>query len=464
MLYFMITPRWRTFLLFAASYYFYMCWKPEYIFLILGSTMIDFIAAKKIYHSDTDKRRKMWLFVSLASNLSVLFLFKYFNFLSENVTNILNSFNVFYEQPVYDLLLPVGISFYTFQTLSYSVDVYRGKLKPENSFMRFALFVSFFPQLVAGPIERATHLLPQFKKSYSFEYHRVVSGLRLILWGFFKKVVIADNLALLVDQVFNNPGGQNGLTFAIATYFFAFQIYCDFSGYSDIAIGSARILGFDLMQNFRQPYLSKSIKEFWGRWHISLSTWFRDYVYIPIGGNRAVKWRWYYNLLITFLISGLWHGANWTFVIWGAFHGVLLILGIELVKYIKPPSTNLGKALRIIIVFHLVTLAWVFFRAESIQSAFDVIQSFKNVPNLTLGILEGVPTLNGLGRFTISTLVYFSSMIALLLMIDVLSTRQSAILLYRKNRFVRFASYFILFYWILLGGYFGQTAFIYFQF
>lgn len=226
------------------------------------------------------------------------------------------------------MLLPVGISFYTFQSLSYSIDVYRGEKEPERNFGKFALYVAFFPQLVAGPIERSTNLLPQFDRRISFDYDRFVSGLRLMLWGFFKKIVIADRLAIYVNEVYNSPAEFQGLTLILATYFFAFQIYCDFSGYSDIAIGAARIMGYDLMINFRQPYFSQSIAEFWKRWHISLSTWFKDYLYIPLGGNRVAKNRWYFNLMAVFLISGLWHGANWTFVLWGFLHGFYLVFSI----------------------------------------------------------------------------------------------------------------------------------------
>tara|TARA_B110000285_G_C15133439_1_gene625211 strand:- start:818 stop:2260 length:1443 start_codon:yes stop_codon:yes gene_type:complete len=462
--YFIIAPKWRTYLLLAASYYFYMCWKPEYVVLILGSTIVDYLVAIKIHKSEEKSLRRRWLLVSLISNLSVLFLFKYFNFFSENIHTTLNSLNIFYERPVFDLLLPVGISFYTFQTLSYSIDVYKGKLEPEKNFSRFALFVSFFPQLVAGPIERATHLLPQFKKTYYFEYKRVVSGLRLVLWGFFKKVVIADNLSQVVDQVYNNPADQNGVTYIVASYFFAFQIYCDFSGYSDIAIGSARIMGFDLMENFKQPYLSKSIKEFWSRWHISLSTWFRDYVYIPLGGNRSVKWRWYYNLFLTFLISGLWHGANWTFIIWGAFHGILLIIGIHIAKVLKAPTTSIGKWTRVIIIFHLVLLGWIFFRADNVSIAFNILQDIAHIPWLISDFLNGTSIFTGFGEFSISTIAYFSFLIIILYSVDWMSTKEKITSYYLKTSWLRMLTYFILFYWIMLGGFFDKTSFIYFQF
>jgi len=462
--YFALSPKWRTYLLLAASYYFYMSWKPEYIVLILGSTIVDYFIAIKIHGTDVKKRRKQWLALSLLVNLGVLFLFKYFNFFAESTHEVFAQMNIFYDSPAFEFLLPVGISFYTFQTISYSVDVYRGKLEPERNFPRFALFVSFFPQLVAGPIERATHLLPQFKQKFNFEYERVVSGLRLMLWGFFKKVVIADNIGLLVDQVYNNPGEQNGLTFLIATYFFAFQIYCDFSGYSDIAIGSARIMGFDLMENFKQPYLSTSIREFWSRWHISLSTWFRDYVYIPLGGNRTVKWRWYYNLMITFLISGFWHGANWTFIIWGAIHGILLIAGIQVAKFVKTPKKRLGIWISRLIVFHLVVLAWVFFRADTVEIAVDILKAIALIYRDVLDYLSGSSVFLGFGEIELVTVAYFGMLIALLYSIDWLLTQEKAQKYYLNSPKLRMLTYFILFYWIVLGGYFGKTTFIYFQF
>lgn len=462
--YFLMAPKWRVYLLLAASYYFYMCWKPEYILLIFGSTVIDYFVGIRIHETSDKKRKRRWLVLSLVVNLGVLFLFKYFNFFSDSTHALLAKMNLFYDAPEFDLLLPVGISFYTFQTLSYSIDIYKGKLEPERNFSRFALFVSFFPQLVAGPIERATHLLPQFKQKFVFEYERVVSGLRLMLWGFFKKVVIADNLARVVDQVYNNPEDQTGMTYLIATYFFTFQIYCDFSGYSDIAIGSARVMGFDLMQNFRQPYLSKSIREFWSRWHISLSTWFRDYVYIPLGGNRRVKWRWYYNLLITFLVSGLWHGANWTFVVWGAIHGFLLILGIQVARYFKTPEKRIGVWMSRLVVFHLVAISWIFFRSESVEFAGTVLHYIKNIPGEVAAFLHGQPILLGLGEFNILNILYFGFLIFVLCTVDLLSTKKKLVAWYFKSGSIRMLSYFILLYWIILGGYFGNTTFIYFQF
>ena len=322
-LYLLIKHSQRWVLLLVASYYFYMAWKPEYILLIVASTFIDYFCGRKMGSIEEKKKRRPYLYLSLLTNLGILFTFKYFDFFTDSLQGLSEYFHLPYESPALQLILPMGISFYTFQTMSYSVDIYQGKLKPEKHFGIFALFVSFFPQLVAGPIERASNLLPQFHKPFTFDRKKAVSGLQLMLWGMFKKVVVADRLAFLVNAVYDQPGEYEGFTLFLATIFFAFQIYCDFSGYSDIAIGAARILGFDLMKNFDTPYSARNVSEFWRRWHISLSTWFKDYVYIPLGGNRVVKWRWYYNLMITFLVSGLWHGANWTFVIWGGLARVL---------------------------------------------------------------------------------------------------------------------------------------------
>jgi len=381
--YFIMAPKYRWILLLLASYYFYMCWDYKYIVLIMFSTIVDYCAGILMYRTDKVRLRKLLLSASLTTNLGLLFFFKYFNFFGDTVNFFLDRFNIFADVPAYDLLLPVGISFYTFQTLSYTIDIYRKKQKPEYHFGRFALFVSFFPQLVAGPIERSVNLIPQFREEHKFEYVRVREGILLMVWGFFKKVVIADRLAEYVNLVYNHPTEYGGLQNVIATFFFSFQIYCDFSGYSDIAIGAALIMGFRLMTNFRRPYFALNIREFWQRWHISLSTWFRDYVYISLGGNRVLKWRWYYNLFITFLVSGLWHGAEWTFVIWGALHGFYLVFAIWTDKYRASANKWLGisnneklyKFTQILVTFVLVYFAWIFFRANNTSDAFLIIKN-----------------------------------------------------------------------------------------
>lgn len=381
-------------MLLAASYYFYMCWKPEYIVLILLSTIIDYFCAQKIAATETKSQKRPWLALSLLTNLGLLFTFKYFNFFNDNAREVFNYLNIMYNVPEFKLLLPVGISFYTFQTLSYTIDVYKGDTPVEKNFGRFALYVSYFPQLVAGPIERSQNLMPQLKEEHKFEYNRVTSGLRLMAWGMFKKVVIADWSAGIVNVVYNNPEHFKGFQVILATFFFAYQIYCDFSGYSDIAIGAARVMGVDLMQNFNRPYFSKSIREFWSRWHISLSTWFRDYLYIPMGGNRVSVPRWYFNLFVTFLVSGIWHGANWTFVMWGALHGGYMVFAIvsnklrdgfwNITRLVKlKPFYNLTQ---IGLTFVLVCLGWLFFRANTISDAFLLIKNAVHVEKAQLGL------------------------------------------------------------------------------
>ncbi len=328
--YFSIPHKFRWVLLLAASYYFYMCWKAEYVLLILFSTFVDYFCARRMEAVPKTSARKKYLVLSLVTNLGLLFSFKYFNFFSDNVQFVLDRFNLFVDLPYFNVLLPVGISFYTFQTLSYTIDVFLGKIKAERHFGIFAVYVSFFPQLVAGPIERGKNLLPQFQTVQSFDYNRVRFGMALMLWGFFKKLVIADRLATFINPIYNNPQDFSGVELMLATYAFAYQVYCDFSGYSDIAIGSAKIMGIDIMQNFRRPYFSKSASEFWRRWHISLSTWLNDYVYMPLLA-RVRYWGGFatpFALIMTFTLCGLWHGANWTFVMFGFVHGLAITIEI----------------------------------------------------------------------------------------------------------------------------------------
>ena len=380
-LYFLLPYRFRWALLLASSYYFYMSWNTTYALLILCSTITAYLTALLMECNKSIRMRRFYLCVSLIVNLGILFTFKYFNFLMGSLQGVLSCFLIPFKFPFLNVLLPVGISFYTFQTLSYTMDVYREKMKPEKHFGIFALYISFFPQLVAGPIERATHLLPQFFKKHSFDVKRILSGVKIIVWGLFKKVVVADTLAMYVDSVYNNPYQHTGPSFVVATYFFAFQIYCDFSGYSDIAIGSAKILGFDLMKNFNLPYFASNITDFWHRWHISLSTWLRDYLYIPLGGNQKGKKRTHINLLITMLLGGIWHGANWTFVIWGALHGLFLVVSkmtLSMQEKIVHRSGISGKTIQlfqIFLTFHIVCFAWIFFRANSVQDAFYIVSN-----------------------------------------------------------------------------------------
>jgi len=479
-LYFSTPYRFRCYLLLAASYYFYMCWKPEYIFLIIISTIIDYYAGMQMSkHAERRKKRK-YLALSIFSNLGILFGFKYFNFFNESIRSVFDHFNIFYGIAEFNILLPVGISFYTFQTLSYSIDVYRGIQKPEPHLGRFALYVSFFPQLVAGPIERSTRLLPQFYQKYDFDYTRVVSGLKLILWGLFKKLVIADRLAILVDPIYNNPTNYQGFIFIVATVWFAFQIYCDFSGYSDIAIGSAQIMGFSLMDNFDRPYFSKSISEFWRRWHISLSTWFRDYLYIPLGGNKVSKSRWYCNVFTVFLVSGLWHGANWTFVIWGALHGFYLIVGI-LTEPIRRQATELLglnripfilKLLRVTLTFSLVCFAWIFFRANTISDALYIITHIHtgfwnysvNLNQTSHGLWVSVfDFAKNLSIWEILIVIFSLAFLEIVHLIE--RHRKISDVVREKHITFRWAFYYLTTMIILLfGAYSENQQFIYFQF
>lgn len=382
-LYFFLPFRRRWIWLLAASLFFYMFWKVSYGFLLLLTAGIDYLMGRALGRAVSTTRRKSLLLISLLSNLGILFFFKYYNFFVHVLHQVFQQLQWSCLIPYSDFLLPVGISFYTFQSLSYTIDVYRRVIPVEKHFGRFLLYVTFFPQLVAGPIERAKNLLPQMNQQFSFDYQRVRSGLLLMAFGFFKKLVIADRLAVYVNAVYNHPDQFTGLPVWLATWFFAFQIYCDFSGYSDIAIGAARVMGFSLMENFRRPYYAKSIHEFWQRWHISLSTWFRDYLYIPLGGNRVARNRWYFNLFIVFLISGFWHGANWTFIIWGGLHGLYLLFSIW-TKRLREKSIAwlrldrlpfLLNVLRIAITFHLVLLSWVFFRANNLHDALTVLKN-----------------------------------------------------------------------------------------
>ena len=371
---FFATPhRARWALLLAASCVFYAWLIPKYLLILAFTILVDYCAGRWIERTVHPGRRRWFLGVSLAANLGILSVFKYFNFLNSNLAAVLHSFGVSNPIPVLDMALPIGLSFHTFQAMSYIVEVYRGHIPAERHFGRYALYVMFFPQLVAGPIERPQNILHQLRERHSFDYDRVVSGLRRILWGLVKKVLIADRLGVYVDAVFAHPGQYHGATVALAVYFFAFQIYCDFSGYSDIAVGSARILGFRLMENFRSPYFAADLREFWQRWHISLSTWFRDYLYIPLGGNRGSQGRVMRNLFIVFAVSGLWHGANWNFLVWGTLHG-LGVMALTAFAGANTPSPG-RRALGVFVTFHFVTFAWIFFRAGSLGEAWVVVRS-----------------------------------------------------------------------------------------
>ena len=371
----------RNILLLVASYVFYAWWDWRFLFLIIFSSFIDYIVGLKLHQTEDKNKRKRLLIISLFFNLGFLFFFKYTNFFIDSFVDSFRLFGKTLNVNTLNIILPVGISFYTFQTLSYTIDIYRKQLKPTKDWLAFFAFVSFFPQLVAGPIERASHLLPQFYKKHAFNYKLVKSGLLLVAFGLFKKMVIADRAAVYVNEVYNNVDDYGGVGFTYATILFAFQIYCDFSGYSDIAIGLGRTMGFDLMKNFNSPYISKSLTEFWRRWHISLSTWFRDYVYIPLGGSKKGKIRTYTNIFIVFVVSGLWHGAAMTFIIWGAIHGIVLMIEKATFKIKQPLFNKLGlnnintsnNLFFGAIIFVIVCFAWIFFRANSLNDSFYII-------------------------------------------------------------------------------------------
>ncbi|MBQ7221107.1 MAG: MBOAT family protein [Synergistaceae bacterium] len=376
-LYWGLPHKFRTAILLIASYWFYMSWNVKYVVLILFTTLASYFAALLLDRTDSQRMKRLILSITLIACLGVLFVFKYFNFFAGAFVDFMNMFALHLHPMTLKLLLPVGISFYTFQTLSYVIDVYRGSVKPEQNFFVYALFVSYFPQLVAGPIERTNNLLPQIKAVHEFNYEQATYGVKLMTWGFFKKLCIADVVAVYVDRVFADVYSYEGFALVLAVFFFTVQIYCDFSGYSDIARGCSKMLGIDLMENFRSPYFSASIREFWSRWHISLSTWFRDYVYIPLGGNRCGKFRHNMNLMITFMISGLWHGADWTFVLWGAVHGLAQIVENMFVSR-KQEVHGVMRGVRVCLTFLFVMMAWVFFRAGSLSEAIYVFSNMFN--------------------------------------------------------------------------------------
>jgi D-alanyl-lipoteichoic acid acyltransferase DltB (MBOAT superfamily) len=380
LLYFALPHRWRGTMLLGASCAFYMAFVPAYIGILAVTILIDYVAGIRIEAAAGPQRRR-WLILSIASTCAVLFVFKYFDFFNDTIAVAARAMGMGYAVPTLQLLLPVGLSFHTFQSLSYVFEVYEGRQTAERDFGVYALYVMFYPQLVAGPIERPQHLLHQFREEHRFDYARVVAGLQLMAWGLVKKVVVADRLAELANRVYDAPRGFTGLPLITGTLAFAFQIYCDFSGYSDIAIGAAQVMGFTLVKNFDRPYTARSIAEFWRRWHISLSTWFRDYLYIPLGGNRVARPRWYVNLFVTFLVSGLWHGARWTFVVWGALHGAYLVGSLVSAGARARGRKALGleghpallRAWQTGATFLFVSVAWVFFRAGSLGDAWYVL-------------------------------------------------------------------------------------------
>ncbi len=466
--YFITPHRFRWFLLLAASFIFYMTAKPAYAALILLSILTSYYAGIQMGRTEILSRRKIILGIVLLVHLCLLFAFKYLNFFVQSTQTVLQVFDLSCELPIIHLALPLGLSFFTFKSLSYAIDVYRGDQMPERHIGHLGLYIAFFPQLLAGPIERSKRLLPQFHEKHCFDNQGASNGLKLMLWGFFQKMVIADNLAPFVNQVYNHPSEFQGASLVLATLLFTFQIYCDFSGYSDIAIGAAQIMGFKTMDNFNRPYFSNSIRDFWRRWHISLSSWFRDYLYIPMGGNRVSVPRWYLNLFIVFLICGLWHGANWTFVVWGGIHGLYLVVGALTQRIRGKLRLFLGvnripkfhDLMQRGVTFLLASFAWIFFRANSLSDALYIVShlgtGWANMPILGSGPFN---------KLLISDLNAGIISIALLLIVQLLQgERRFDHWLSETHPVWRWSMYYSVVLAILLFGNFGSQKFLYFQF
>lgn len=448
----------RNIYLIAVSYLFYGWWDWRFLSLIIISSFIDFFTGKRIFNEGNPKKRTSYLILSLLVNLGFLGFFKYCNFFIDSFINAFSLFGVNFSAPTLNIILPVGISFYTFQTLSYTIDIYQRKMEPTDDIFEFFAFVSFFPQLVAGPIERAKHLLPQFKEKTQINYQDLRSGLLLVAWGLFKKIVIADRLARFVNAAYADTGHINGLPAIFATVFFAFQLYFDFSAYSDIAIGTARTLGFKLSLNFNRPYLSSSFADFWKRWHISLSSWFKDYVYIPLGGNRKGNWLTKRNVMVVFLLSGLWHGASWNFVIWGGLNGLFIIL-LDKILF-KLASKGIQRFLTSLFVSSCWAISLIFFRAQSFSGAIEMYKS--------LGFSNKADLFNyGFSKSEFSFTIY---LLIFMIIFEIIQERKINLLewFYSLNRIVRWSIYIGLSLSILYLGSYGiglnDSNFIYFQF
>lgn len=484
LVYFLIPRRVRYLWLLVASYFFYMSWNPRYAFLILLSTATSwgsglFLSACGLQSGRRAERTKKWCLAGcVALNLGILFFFKYYTFAADSIEECFALFGISVQVPVFDVLLPVGISFYTFQALGYVFDVYRGEIPAEKNILRYALFLSFFPQLVAGPIERSKNLMGQIYEPHTFDPERVKDGLLLMGWGFFQKLVIADRIAILVTDVYSNFSDYSGGQILLATVLFGFQIYCDFGGYSDIAVGAARVMGFTLTKNFKSPYYATTVSEFWRRWHISLTTWFRDYIYIPLGGNRCGRWKKYRNLMLTFLVSGLWHGAGWNFVAWGGLNGLYQVVG----DLTRPLRTRLRQRLHIrtdcgsyhllqgIVTFIFVDFAWFLFRADSLTAALQMLRHSVAYPGFFA--MFSPDTLLGINTMVLSEkdfCVMLGSLV-LLMLVDYWKQQKVDIkgVLARQNIWFRCLIYYGLIFTVLIFGIYGPaydaSAFIYFQF
>ena len=481
--YFILPKKIKNYWLLIASYYFYMCWNAQYALLILASTVFTYLSGiiiERIKKSGRDEaqktRAKKWTVAAcLIINLGILFVFKYFNFAMETLTDLFREVGVELNVPKFDLLLPVGISFYTFQALSYTMDVYRDEIYAEKNFFRYALFVSFFPQLVAGPIERSKNLLKQLAVTHKFSFDRFREGLLMMLWGFFLKIVIADRVAIFVDTVYGDYAHYPGWYLVAATVLFAVQIYCDFSGYSTIAMGAAKILGIDLMENFNAPYLSVSVAQFWRNWHISLTSWFKDYLYIPLGGSRKGKFRKYLNKMIVFLVSGLWHGAQMSYVIWGGLNGIYQVFGEatqpirdRVVRTIGLRRESLGHRLgQMFITFVLISFSWIFFRAPNFHSAAEIIRSIFTGNNISVLFDHYSIYQCGLDVWNFRLMI---GSILILLIADICKRKGIVLrdIIARQNLWVRCLVIVLAISFILLFGMWGpafdKASFIYFQF
>ncbi|MBF0253335.1 MAG: MBOAT family protein [Candidatus Omnitrophica bacterium] len=440
-------------LLLVSSYVFYGAWNWKFLSLIIISTLVDFYCGAHIHRSNKGQIRKKFLIISIIANLGILAVFKYYNFFVDSFSDLLSVFGLDYFTRSLNIILPVGISFYTFQTMSYTIDIYRKEIEPVKKLLDFGLFVAFFPQLVAGPIERAKHLLPQVTANRTISPAQVDQGLLLIFWGLFQKVFVADNLAKIVEPVFASNGHFDGITVLLALYAFAFQIYCDFAGYSNIARGLASLMGFDLMVNFNFPYTAKGPREFWKKWHISLSTWLRDYVYIPLGGNKNGSFMTYRNLFLTMFLGGLWHGAAWGFVVWGIYQGALLIGERFLNNFTKRGNALLWIVLKWIVFFHIVCIGWLLFRAKSLHQAYEMFLSILHVRNIT-NIIPSILTIRSLIVFLFPLIIF-----------EYIQYKRKDLYWTFKNKWFTqaFVYAFLIFLFITFGSG-GGNEFIYFQF
>lgn len=464
-LYWVCPSKYRYIFLLAVSFYFYMCLDVKYIFLLLFTIIVSYVLARSFQGAKSRAVKRLYLLVGILALLSVLFLFKYLDFFFEIANSVCQAFAIPMQTPTLKLMLPVGISFYTFQTLGYLIDVYKGKYPAETHLGYYSLFVSFFPQLLSGPIGRGDLLLPQFKKTRTFDPEKASYGLKLMAVGYFKKLVVANLLISYVDKIFDNVNSYIGLVYFIVAIMFAIQIYCDFSGYSDIAAGTARLFGIELTDNFKSPYFSHSVREFWSRWHISLSTWFKDYVYIPLGGSRTGRFRHLINLMITFLVSGLWHGASMTYIVWGGIHGFYQVIESLFTgrKKNKARSRGITGFISLILTFTAVCFAWIFFRANSFEDAYRMISTgFYNINNFSDYLKTAVICLD----MDYSHMIYISIPVLLLALYDYASLKTDVIAyISAKKAWIRYPVYVLFLLVILLFSEKGvSTEFYYFQF